>query len=218
MSLEQAYYLFLDPARNGLKYEQYVVYAHFMRTGFLVLKHDQQLDKQTFEANTNQSQNQLDNELIWCNLLKNLNLPFNEELALEHKESFEAMNSSVVQSSNNIKDQKTTGFAYNELNQDIEMENAKPTTRSFYLRVKCPTKRKLNSSEEPPVKVPRLNENHYLDILKVEQIQISNLVSIDIIKKTPLVSGGRELEFDVYLPDTNYKKTLLPDYRMIVVK
>lgn len=219
VSVEQAYHLFLDPTiRNALRYEQYVAYAHLMRTGFLVLRYDFHLDQDTLKLNTSESKSQLDNELIWCNLLKSLNLPFNDDLVKEHEGLFGTISTAIEQSTKHIKDQKSVAYTFDNLNQDIEMNNTNPSRSYYTQRVKCSNKRKLNNSEEPARKIPKLDENHYLDILKAEQIQIRNFVPIDIIRNTPLTNGGRDLEFDVYLPNTNYKKTLLPDYRMIVVK
>jgi tRNA-splicing endonuclease subunit Sen54 len=199
MSIEQAYAIFLDES-NDETFEEYLVYSYLSRAGYLVYIHNPQIDREKFEAAAARVSNKED-EMVWCVLKEKLNLPVSADfIKLEH-ELYEST--------------KTT---MNTFCEQISGERTENVGESSQAENEPPIKRHKPEPEEPVIR-------NFIDILKTEveyytYEHIFNKFSY-IKRAETFAAPDREwkLKFDIFLPNTNFKRTEdLPNYRIVIVK
>lgn len=205
MSIEQAYAIFLD-VDNEVKFEEYLVYSRLSRAGYFVFQHDPKLDLKKFQAAQSRSKVIKEDEMVWCVLMEQLNLPQSTKLITQEPQLYEQTKQTMAKLSEQIAGKPVK----------VEPNGSKE-------------KRDLSPPEDPPSKRHKSDDSPqpstFLDILKNEAEYFTHQ---EIFKKFSFIKRAenfapteRELtfHFDIFLPKQNFKKTEdLPSYRLIVVK
>lgn len=221
MSIEQAFAEFLDPEKSHISLPQYLIYSKMMRFGYILYTHDAESDQETYDAEVLRQGVSIQNELTWICLLENLNLPVHHQIIDENPKLYETIKKEMEKTCDNIMVQKSS-YKEEPLMGAKFWKSTNIVNSSFKRRVDKIRKHNV-------AKTIKMYAEHgrFLDILKVgpsynEFKEIFD--QFDIIEKLDIsndsdLDGDKDLnfDFDVYLPNSNHKKSDLPDFRMFVV-
>lgn len=222
MSIEQAFAIFLDPQKVTICLPQYLIYSKLMRFGYIVNKHDPQLDKQTYDLEVFKQEINMENEVTWNCLMEKLDQPVQKQITQKWPELYENTKQSMNQLCNKIRDQISVAEEQPLVGPDFWKT---PNVSSKTLKKKVNDMK--SQTELNCIKIYS-QPGSFLDVLKVER-SYQNFKdifeSISIVKKLHVdcdmeIDGADSFnfDFDVHLPDANYKKNRLPDYRLIVLR
>ncbi len=218
VSVEQAHALFLDPSKNCLNLSQYTAYSKLMRAGYILFKHDPNLDREIFEREVKRYEVDLETDLIWNCLMEKLNQPIQSQLIEDNQELFETIKNSMDLSCEIIKSQNSkieeTPLAGSDFWKHSNMSSKSLKKRVSEIKAQTSSKK---------VKIYQ-QTGSFLDILKVEkeyQEFRGIFESIDVVKKleefSTETSRDLKFDFDVYSPNSTHKKSDPPDYRMVIL-
>lgn len=197
MSIEQAYAIFLGP-RGDVSIEEYLVYSHLTRAGYIVFQHDPQSDGEKFEAFKTRSTLSKEDEMVWCVLMEKLNLPVSQQFISQETELYELT--------------KCAMETHCAIISGVRNENLKQVPDD------PPSKRQKLIDDESPTQ-------NFLDVLKTE---VEYFTYQEIFNKFSFIKRAETFEptkrklkfhFDVFLPKVNLRRSEeLPNYRLIVIK
>jgi hypothetical protein len=201
MSIEQAYSIFLN-SKCELSLEDYVVYSHLSRIGYIIMTHHAEIDKEKFELLEERRKVNKEDEMIWCVLMEKLNLPYSKDIIESDYDLYVKTKAAMEKSAATISGQ-------NVEYDSMEVDCVEPPSKKF----------KSNALDE---------DVNFLDILKTELEYLSYRQIFDkfsyVTRKNFSESdyeNSRKLNFtfDIFLPRMHFKRTEhLSNYRVIVLK
>lgn len=211
MSVEQAYTIFLDTC-NEICLEKYLVYSHLLRAGYFVFEHNQNTDEIKFRASEAREAMCKEDEMVWCVLMEQLNLPVSLNLIEEEPQLYQKTKMEMQLSCEQIcgereRDETILKLDYSKAKRDPSPLNEEPL------------------SKRPKMFDDEFQCGNFLDILKSEvefSIYQETFKKFNFIKKADSfakTNSNLKFHFDVYSPKAHFKKTEdLPNYRIVVIK
>lgn len=196
MSIEQGYAIFLG-SQNSLSWEEYIVYSYLIRAGYYVFLPDPELDEEKFENSQLQNHSKIEDQMIWCVLNENLNLPFSFDFVTSNYNLYLKTKAAMKNHVDAI-----TG----EQNDDTA-DDYQPPAKKF---------KPFNEEQE----------RNFLDILKAESEYLSykeifkkfTMISRNEFSYPSESDKSLEFSFDVYYQKSNFKRTEhLANYRLLVL-
>lgn len=212
MSIEQAYSIFLDP-RNGVSFEQYLVYSYLVRAGYFVLQHDPLSDRLKHENLFNKTKRSKEDEMVWCVLMEKLKMPVSTKFISEEINLYEETKACMDKFCERIRGSHEVDCEL--IDESVEISN---------------NKRECSAQDEPSCKRQKSGNNesqteNFLDVLKSETDYFTYQ---QIFQKFSFVKRAENFKppesnlsfhFDVFLPKANFKKSEdLSNYRVVVIR
>lgn len=194
MSIEQAYATFLGGSEYDLSWEEYIVYSYLVRAGYYLFLPDPDIDLEKYEDSQLRNQSKREDDMIWCVLNENLNLPFSFEFVTSNYNLYEKTKAAM----------RNTFMAISgDTSDDVEEPPAKKfkpfeeeQERNFLDILKAESE--YSTYEEIFKKFNFISRNEFLNPTEEE-------------KKW-------NFSFDIYYQKTTFKRTeQLANYRLLVL-
>lgn len=196
MSIEQAYAIFLGGGSEcDLSWEEYIVYSYLVRAGYFLFIPDPDTDLEKYETSQLRNQSKTEDEMIWCVLNENLNLPFSFD--------FVTSNYNIYQ-----KTKAALSKHFKAISGGENSENdGEPPSKKF---------KPFNEQQERNFLDILKAESEYLTYEEI--FRKFSFISRNEFSKPSDEDKRLNFSFDIYYQKTNFKRTeQLANYRLLVL-
>lgn len=193
ISIEQGYAVFLGSC-NSLSWEEYIVYSYLVRAGYYVFLPDPDADEEKFENDTLRNHSKIEDQMIWCVLNENLNLPFSFDFVTSHYNLY-------------LKTKAAMSKHFNAISGDEENDCCEPPPKKF---------KPFDDEQEKNFLDILRAESEYRTY--EELFKKFGMISRNEFSNPSDQDRALEFSFDVYYQKANFKRTEhLANYRLLVL-